>query len=247
MLTIDSAQNATFKKLLSLTTAKGLKKEGMFLLSGESLVREFLKSPNLKIHYEIVTAKQKSLVKPSDTGAKIIQLPALLFDQINVVGTGFNILVLQQPSIEKLEAAELKNYKPNGMELVAPIGDPGNLGALVRSAEAFGVTRVLLTEEAAHPFLPKAVKSSAGSVLRMPMARGPALDKFPASCIALDMGGTPIDSFEWPKNAMLVVGEEGKGLGDAKFKQTISIPTRGVESLNAVVAASVALALQQRS
>jgi TrmH family RNA methyltransferase len=133
------------------------------------------------------------------------------------------------------------------MELVVPIGDPGNLGALIRSAEAFGVTRAVLTSEAAHPFLPKAVKASAGSVLRLPMARGPALHQFPDTCIALDMGGTDIDKFIWPKNAMLAVGEEGKGLGKAHFKKRVHIATAGVESLNAVVAASIALALWKRA
>ena len=62
MLKIDSAQNETFKKLFSLTTSKGLKKEGLFLLSGENLIREFLRRPNLKIHYELITAKMKPLI-----------------------------------------------------------------------------------------------------------------------------------------------------------------------------------------
>jgi RNA methyltransferase, TrmH family len=246
MLTINSPQNDTYKRLLSLTTAKGLKKEGLFLLSGENLVREFLKAPHLKIHYELVTAQKNALLKAPADEAKITQLSHSLFDAIDSVGTGNNILVLEQPVMTKLDFEALKNYKPQGLELVVPMGDPGNLGAMIRSAEAFGVSRVHLTEEAAHPFLPKSVKASAGSVLRMPLSRGPALNQFPESCLALDMQGMLIDNFTWPQNTFLVVGEEGKGLGDAKFKQRITIPTQGVESLNAVVAASVALALRRR-
>jgi RNA methyltransferase, TrmH family len=243
MLTIDSRANLTFKKLHSLTTAKGLKKEGLFLLCGENLIREFLKSSQLKIHSEIVAPKLKPLLKSSAS----ISLAPALFDEVDSVGTGFNILVIEQPLMEKVEARALGSYKPRGLELVVPLGDPANLGAMLRSAEAFGVSRVILTEEAAHPFLPKAVKASAGSVLRLPILRGPALCTFPDSCIALDMSGVAIDTFVWPKDAMLVVGEEGKGLGHAQFKRRISIPTKGVESLNAVVAASVALALRQRA
>jgi RNA methyltransferase, TrmH family len=74
------------------------------------------------------------------------------------------------------------------------------------------------------------------------MARGPGLNEFPANGIALDMDGEPLDDFTWPENGLLVVGEEGSGLGNATFKQRIRIPTQGVESLNAVVAASIALA-----
>lgn len=239
MTVIASAQNQTFKTIHNLTTSKGLKKEGLFLLSGESLIREFLKSPHLKIRYEVLTAKQKPLAQ-ADKTVETFQFSQNLFDEIDVVGTGFNILVLERPTITKIE--NIKNHKPQGIELVAPMGDPGNLGALIRSAEAFGVSRVILTEEAAHPFLPKSVKASAGSVLRMPMLRGPALQQFPDTCLALAMDGMLINDFIWPKNAMLVVGEEGKGLGDAKFKQRLRIPTQGVESLNAVVAASIALA-----
>ena len=176
-----------------------------------------------------------------------MQLSPELFDDIDCVGTGTNILVLEQPPIAKLDADALKIYKPQGIELVIPTGDPGNLGALIRSCEAFGVRRVILTEEAAHPFLPKSVKASAGSILRMPMSRGPALRSFPDSCIALDMDGVSLERFTWPENALLVVGEEGQGLGSARFQQRVSIPTRGVESLNAVVAASVALALRRRA
>ena len=234
---IESAQNETFKKLLSLTSSKGLKEEGLFLLSGEKLVREFLKKPSLKIAYEILAPGQSGIM----TEARTVQFSAALFAQLDVMGTHFCILVLEQPEVPVLSAAEMADYVPGGIELVAPIGDPGNLGALVRSCEAFGVPRVILSREAAHPFLPKAVKASAGSVLRVPMARGPALAEFPDHCIALDMQGTAIDAFEWPQRALLVVGEEGPGFSAHKFATRICIPTSGVESLNVVVAASIAL------
>jgi TrmH family RNA methyltransferase len=247
MLTIESAQNDTFKKLQSLTTSKGLKKEGLFLLSGENLIREFLNEPKLKIHYELITAKMKPLLSAASDGTKTVQLAPDLFAALDSVGTGFNVLVLEQPTIAALDSAAIHTYAPQGIELVIPTGDPGNLGALIRSAEAFGVRRAILTEEAAHPFLPKSVKASAGSVLRLPVSRGPALREFPENCIALDMCGVVIDDFVWPQNGLLVVGEEGNGLGEAKFKQCIRIPTEGVESLNAVVAASIALALRQRA
>ncbi|MDX2028519.1 MAG: RNA methyltransferase [Alphaproteobacteria bacterium] len=241
---IESPQNTTFKKCLSLTSAKGLKQEGAFLLSGEKLVREFLANPHLKILLELGTARMTPLPRGSlqHADADYLELSSELFAQIDVLGTHFNILVLEQPPITSLTREQLASYEPRGLEAVMPIGDPGNLGALIRSCEAFAVPRILLTQEAAHPFLPKAVKASAGSVLRVPLARGPALAEFPDSCIALDKDGTPIDHFTWPENGMLVVGEEGAGLGGKNFTQRIRIPTQGVESLNAVVAASIALA-----
>src|SRR5579862_8564199 len=118
MLEIESADNRTYKKLLSLTAAKGLKQEGLFLLSGENLVREFIQSPKLKIHYELLTTKLKPLV--SDSSVEKIQLKPDLFDAIDGIGTRFNILVLEQPPMEKLDASALKSCGPKGIELVIP-------------------------------------------------------------------------------------------------------------------------------
>jgi TrmH family RNA methyltransferase len=235
MLKIDSAQNTTYKKLLSLTSAKGLKAEKLFLLSGEKLIHEFLRAPKLCIEYEIIGPRMASLVKK----AKTIQLPADLFAQVDVLGTHFNILAVEQPEISTID--DIDSHKPRGMEVVLPIGDPGNLGALIRSCEAFSIPRIILTKEAAHPFLPKAVKASAGSVLRILLARGPALSQFADAAIALDSDGQSLSKFKWPTNGLLAVGEEGKGFGAHKFKRRVNIPTENVESLNVVVAASIAL------
>ena len=234
---IESPQNERFKRLVSLTASKGLKEEGLFLLSGEKLIREFLAAPSLSLICEILAPGHT----PVTELAEQLWLAPALFDQLDVLGTHFNLLVLKQPPLPILTATELASYTPAGIELVVPIGDPGNLGALIRSCEAFAVPRVILSREAAHPFLPKAVKASAGSVLRVPLARGPALAEFPAGGIALDLEGTPIDSFVWPDKALLLIGEEGPGLTAAPPATRIRIPTSGVESLNVVVAASIAL------
>jgi hypothetical protein len=93
MPNIESPQNATFRKLLSLTSAKGLKKEGLFLLSGAILVEEFLKNPYLKIIHEVTTSAIPPLTsKPS--GIAHLLLTPQLFAQIDVLGTHSNILVL---------------------------------------------------------------------------------------------------------------------------------------------------------
>jgi TrmH family RNA methyltransferase len=252
MLKIESAQNETFKKFLGLTSAKGLKKEGLFLLSGQKLATEFLAAPRLKIIAELTAPGLPPSTTSSHPAAQQIQLSSELFAQIDVLGTHSNILVLEQPPMAVLESRDLESYAPQGIEIVMPTGDPGNLGALIRSCEAFAVPRVILTEEAAHPFLPKTVKASAGSVLRLPLARGPALREFPASCIALDPDGASLYDFEWPAEGLLVVGEEGPGFGadgkpgTSRFHQRLCIPTQNVESLNVVVAVSIALAHKAR-
>lgn len=240
MIQVSSRDNDNFKKILSLTTSKGIKKESLFLLSGKKLIQEFIKKPSHKIEYEIV---HKDIRPVTGDGIKVMELSKELFNEIDVVGTHFNILVLK---LSELSVSDLSEAA-TGLELILPLGDPSNLGAALRSAEAFGVKKVFLTEDSANPFLPKSVKSSAGSVLRLQMYKTKKLSeiidmKSQTPLIALDGFGQNIQKFKWPKNARLIVGEEGPGLGDKEHSiQLISIPTSGVESLNAVVATSVAL------
>jgi TrmH family RNA methyltransferase len=229
---LQSPAKPVFKKFLSLTTAKGLKAEGLFILSGEKLVREFLRNPHLRIEAEVLLPEGQAM----SSARSVFELSRPLFEQLDSQGTHFNILILQQPPLEEW----LSEAAPQGLEVVCPLGDPANLGALIRSAEAFGARQVILTREAAHPFLPKAVKASAGSVLRIPLVRGPSVQELSSSLIALDSNGPSLHNFQWPTHTRLLVGEEGSGLDGMKFEQTLSIPTVGVESLNAVVAASIA-------
>ncbi len=233
---IESSANAVFKKFLSLTTSKGLKAEGLFILCGEKLIHEFLQKPHLEINAEIIPEGGYAI----SNAKSVFEMSRTLFNELDSQGTHFNLLILAQPSILSFDPGS----EPQGLEVICPLGDPGNLGAIVRSAEAFGASRVILTQEAANPFLPKSVKAAAGSILRMPLCRAGSLKELSSNLIVLDQGGTFIEDFQWPKNCRLLVGEEGPGLSrlnsGLKFKQILSIKTEGVESLNAVVAASLA-------
>lgn len=233
-LRLESQSNAIFKKFLSLTTSKGIKEHSLFLLSGEKLVREFLQKPNLKVDAEIIPDGSQRL----GNAGTAFTLSSSLFKQLDVVGTHFNILVLQVPKIEFESTLKI----PSGLQIICPLGDPGNLGSVLRSAEAFAISRVILTEESANPFLPKAVKASAGSCLRIQLIKTGALKTLAnLEHIALDQGGDLLSQFTWPKNSSLVIGEEGPGLKGLEFKYKVTIPIAGVESLNAVVATSIAL------
>jgi RNA methyltransferase, TrmH family len=234
MLEITSATNALFRKFLSLTEAKGLKKEGLFLLSGKKLVGEFLKNPTLEIESEIWMDGQT----PQTPSKLQVKVAKVLYEALDVLGTRSTLLVLRQPEIPEWDFSKM----PKGLTLLAPLGDPSNLGALMRSAEAFGVKNVVLLKESAHPFLPKTVKASAGSSTRLKLWKGPFIKDLDAHpVIALDLKGTAISKFKWPENAYLLIGEEGAGIPEIPRLQRLSIPTENVESLNATVAASIAL------
>jgi TrmH family RNA methyltransferase len=246
---ITSASNEVFKKWKLLDSAKGIRKSGEFFLMGEKIIREFLQncdSPDLarfKIKSEIVFEDLKPLAAgyPAATKYKKIstfKLSKGLFNEIDFIGTHFNLLLLELPEMESFDST----LTPQGLELVCPLGDPGNLGAVIRSALAFGASRVILTEEAAFPFSPKVLKASAGAVLHLPLVKaGPLKDFAQTEIYALDMEGSDLASFRWPANLRLLIGEEGPGLKDLRGLMKLKIDTGAVESLNATVAASIAL------
>jgi TrmH family RNA methyltransferase len=135
------------------------------------------------------------------------------------------------------------------------VHDPGNVGAILRSAEAFGASCVALGPGSADPFSPKAVRASMGAVFAVPVARATGVQAFPGTTVALmPDGGTPLAGLwqagpegrgQIAKDAQLtlMIGAEREGLPEelaaqADVRAHIPIATH---SLNAAMAATVAL------
>ena len=128
------------------------------------------------------------------------------------------------------------------------VSDPGNVGAVLRSAEAFGAASVALGPATADPFSPKAVRASMGAVFGMPLSRVSAVSELPGTKIALAAGaGVPLRKLAPAPQASgaitLLVGSERDGLPDdvlAEADHVAHIPI-ATHSLNAATAAAVAL------
>jgi tRNA G18 (ribose-2'-O)-methylase SpoU len=139
--------------------------------------------------------------------------------------------------------------------LLDGVQDPANVGAIVRSAEAFGAAGVVLTPDCASPFSPKAVRASALSALRVPLATGVTPGEAVAWADGLGAtlaggetrGGEPPSALSGIRPLVLVIGSEGRGISavlESRLDRRVTIPLAGrVESLNAAVAAGVLLAL----
>lgn len=132
------------------------------------------------------------------------------------------------------------------------IQDPANLGTVLRSAEAFGVDGVLLSEGCCDVYNPKVLRGSMGAVFRVPFAREADLagvlrrwtDAGVLTLAAVvDRAATPVTKLEISGAAAIVIGNEGNGLtpeAAAACKERVTIPMRGrAESLNAAAAAAV--------
>ena len=122
------------------------------------------------------------------------------------------------------------------------VADPGNVGALIRCADAFG-SFVALSAGCADPLGPKALRGSAGGVFRVPLCR---FDDAPGRRVALVAhGGRPLADLELGPGTTFVLGAERKGLPDeilAACAETATIPLAGgAESLNVAAAGAIAL------
>ncbi len=236
---IESDQNTFFKELKRLLSGRGIRKQRKALVSGSKQVAEILRDfPEQCLAW----INAGSHTPPPDMPAHVrwYQLVDSLFKEIDVIGTNAPVLLVAAPVIRKWNPAE---GLPPGCSVLIPFQDPENVGAVIRSAVAFGVDNIILLSESAHPFHPKALRASGGAVLRANLFEGPALKEIPDSLpiIALSGEGRDIAGVRFPDTFAFLPGMEGKGLPRNLRNGAVAVPIRNtVESLNAAAAAGIA-------
>jgi TrmH family RNA methyltransferase len=129
--------------------------------------------------------------------------------------------------------------------------EPGNAGTIIRTAEAFGATGLAALKNTVNLYNPKVVRASAGSLFRLPMVQGvdpklllATLQQHGAQAFAaIPHEGAAVDQAPFDDKCALVIGSEAHGVSAAMRAacQPVRIPTVGVESLNAAIAAAVLL------
>ena len=183
-------------------------------------------------------------------------LPDRLFQTVSATETSQGVVALVEPRAWNLDDL-FRN--PALVVVLDGLQDPGNAGAIVRAAEAFGATGALFLKGAVSPYNPKTLRASAGSLFRVPFVHGVEPDALRQRCTTLYAtvparpGSTarPLSGVDMARGCALIVGSEARGVSPAlrQASTEISIPTTGVESLNAAVAAGILLyeASRQRS
>jgi RNA methyltransferase, TrmH family len=143
--------------------------------------------------------------------------------------------------------------------VVVDVQDPGNLGSLMRVAEAGGVTGIIVAGDSANPFSWKAVRGSMGSVLRLPVARSASIDAVmqdirkthTKAIAAVPRDGWDPDAADWSGRIALLLGGEGPGLAArviAAADERVTIPMEPpVESLNVAASAAILIYAARRA
>lgn len=241
---IESPDNDSFKLLRGLHTARGIRKSGQALVGGVRYVQEILQEfPGSCAAW--VTCGPPAPPPDAPEHLQWLQLSPKLFREIDSVGTGPPLLLVRVPQIPVWSD---DSWTP-GCTLFVPFQDPENVGAVLRSAAAFGVSRVVLLEEAAHPFHPRSLRAAGGSaVFRLEILQGPALADLRVSgapLFALSAEGSDVGSFAFPSSFGLLPGLEGPGVpDDRRGPQALRVPMQpGQESLNAATATAIVLYL----
>jgi len=242
---IRSRANADLKRARAVREGRA---PDVLLLEGDRLVDEAVERG---LELELLLVAEGRLARAAQLEARGLRVRLVadsLLDRASALATSPGVLALcRAPS-----APDPASLAPDPRSLVlvdAGVADPGNLGALARSAEAAGASALVAVAGGASPWNEKALRGSMGSLLRLPVHRLGSADGAVAALpahrhvCAATRGGAPVSGFDWSGPIALWVGSEVGELpaACASFER-VTIPMAGrVESLNVTVAASLLL------
>ena len=259
---VTSAANPLVKDVRRAIARGTLTSQGCCVAETFHLLEEALRS-DCEVRMVLAAESVRSAAETHVRGlarVKVAVLPDNLFQAMAGTETSQGVMALVKPREWKLEQLFLGHAL---LVVLDGVQDPGNAGTIVRTAEAFGATGVLFLKGTASPFNAKTLRASAGSLFRLPFLAGvdtalarAALRQNKVELYAgvpahAGAAARPVDTIDFSRRCGIVVGSEGHGVSRELrgAAMDVAIPTTGVESLNAAVAAGILLyeARRQRS
>jgi TrmH family RNA methyltransferase len=251
---IASIHNPLVKKIRKAAQKGALTDDGFCVAEGFHLLKEAVRS-GCEIEAVLASEGNEQSAEQMTRGrAAVIGVAGKLFAQLSSTETPQGVVALVRPPAWTSDDI----FRPDNYLVLALDGvqEPGNAGALLRSAEAFGASGAIFLRGSVNPHNPKCIRASAGSIFRVPVLSKAADDMLLSRHGGLLYALMPGEGIE-PAEAdlaspcILAVGAEGHGLRDELRRVAISvrIRTSAVESLNAAVAGAILLyeASRQRS
>ncbi len=238
MTVLTSKNNPLVKETVALKEKKGRKEQGLFLVEGRKMALECKNSP-LGIERVFVSEGYKG------------ELP---FESSLIVRVSEEILrylsdeKTPQGIICRVRIPQIPLSSSNGKCLLLDgVADPGNMGTILRTANAAGYKKVYLTSDCVDPYSPKSVRASMSGIFFTEICRGERAEILSvlagSPIIVADMGGVNLFRFTPPTAYTLVIGNEGNGVSPTVREtatHTVRIPMQETqESLNAALSAGI--------
>lgn len=254
MNNLSSVNNDLVKKWYKLTLAKERKKEQSYLVEGEHLVDEAIKSKAL---LKALIINERELERYQDLTKRITNsVPIYIVN--DAIATKISQTKNTQGIFLEIEAdtvAISDLLQKTQLVLLDQVQNPGNLGTIIRSADAFGYDGVLLSQSSVDPLNDKVIRSAQGSHFHLPIAKTDLSLKelyfelkqkaFTIYATALCDDARLLDTIEFATKKVIVIGNEAQGISEESLlnaDQLVTIPITGhAESLNAGVAAGIVL------
>jgi tRNA(Leu) C34 or U34 (ribose-2'-O)-methylase TrmL len=239
---VTSESNPLFKLGRDLLGGRGIRKHGQALVAGPRTVAEVLEHAPGRVDAWLTGSEGPPPPRPD---LLWYRLADPLFRSLDAAGTHSPLLLVRLP---EMRAWSPVDEWPTGCTLFVPFQDPENVGAVIRSAAAFGVAQVVLLREAAHPFHPRASRAAGPALFQVPLRLGPSIQELSSPIgqvplFAMAMDGPELASVPLPDRFGIVPGVEGPGL-PAHLREGPRLRVAiapGVESLNAATATAIAL------
>jgi len=216
---ITSPDNPKLKLIRRLAERRARSREGLFVAEGEDLIE----------------AARAAGCEPRLLLRAGVDVDRALLDSVSALGSGTRVIGVYPQAWA--EPGEGRCVYLHG------IGDPGNVGTIIRTTDALLDAVVVLGPGCADPYSGRAVRASMGSVFSQPLARAP-VERTPAPRVALVAHGGEVPGT--PDPATICLGAEREGLPEqvldrCRDRWTIPLRRRGAESLNVAAAAAIAL------
>lgn len=249
MQSVTSLRNPAVAAARALQTKRGRDESGLFLCEGEHMVAEAAQNAPGQIHAIFVEEGREG---------RYAALLSAAPENVRYIVPKYILAAISQVKAPQGIAAAVCNPEPAALRtlgervvLLENVQDPGNVGTILRTADAAGFFGCVLTPGCADPFSPKALRATMGSVFRVPCAQAASvpeaaeeLKREGYAVIAAALNGENFYKREQlPPKVCVMIGNEGEGLTPAAMEcasHRFALPMqRGAESLNAAVAAAV--------
>lgn len=254
-MVITSVENPVVKLATKLAASKKERSEqGLFLIEGLRLCLDAVES-GIRIRYVFITTgaseKYYNMLKPlTVSGALVYEVSESVFAKVCDTKTPQGVLCVCEMLDKK---TQLDKINTNGLYIgLEHIQDPGNLGTILRTAEAVGLSGVVLSADCCDILNPKVIRATMGGVFRLPVFEVPSSIEacrklsgmgLKTYAAVVDEGADDITSLTFPQGSIVFIGNEGNGLTKelaeaCDYRLTIRMRGRA-ESLNAAMAAGI--------